>query len=391
MHNLRHLVLPFLLTTTFALPPAQSQIPLLTHATTGASISPDLFFSLEELARLVDISYCVGLTGIHAPFSCLSRCSDFPTFSLIQSWNTGPLLSDSCGYIAYDHNPSAPRIVLAFRGTYSIANTIVDLSTIPQEYVPYLGENTTSSSFPNHVDTEVPCADCTVHSGFLQSWHHTRDAILPQLSEAVLEHPDYQIELVGHSLGGAVALLAGLEFAARGWNPRITTFGEPKVGNQAFVEHIDHEFVRGSNGEESMYRRVTHVDDPVVLLPPTEWGYMPHASELYITKPSLPPSFIDIMDCNGDTDQSCSAQADPTLSHDEILALAEEEGEEVRIRRGGSIIPNRYKLWRLFFSHRDYFWRLGVCMKGGDPFVTPPKYAMPGDDGESEMAGAEDL
>jgi hypothetical protein len=280
--------------------------------------------------------------------------------------------------------------VLAFRGTYSIANTIVDLSTVPQEYVPYLGENTTSSTAEGggvKGEGQVPCANCTVHSGFLQSWHHTRDAILPQLAEAVLEHPDYQVELVGHSLGGAVGLLAGLEFAARGWNPRITTFGEPKVGNQAFVEHIDREFVQGRNGESSMYRRVTHVDDPVVLLPPTEWGYLPHAGELYIAKPSLPPSFLDIMECDGDQDQSCSAQADPTLSHDELLALAEEDGEETRIRRGGSIIPNRYKLWRLFFSHRDYFWRLGVCLKGGDPFITPPKYALPEDDG----AGAGDM
>jgi hypothetical protein len=47
-------------------------------------------------------------------------------------------MSDSCGYIALDHGKH--RIVIAFRGTYSIANTIVDLSTIPQEYVPYPGD-----------------------------------------------------------------------------------------------------------------------------------------------------------------------------------------------------------------------------------------------------------
>lgn len=43
----------------------------------------DVFDSLEELSRLVDISYCVGTTGVRQPFQCLSRCDDFPDFELI--------------------------------------------------------------------------------------------------------------------------------------------------------------------------------------------------------------------------------------------------------------------------------------------------------------------
>jgi hypothetical protein len=30
-------------------------------------------------------------------------------------------------------------------------------------------------------------------------------------------------------------------------------------------------------------------------------------------------------------------------------------------------VPPRFKLWQLFFAHRDYFWRLGLCVPGGDP------------------------
>jgi hypothetical protein len=46
-------------------------------------VSQSLFNSLEELARIVDISYCVGSTGIQKPFSCLSRCGDFEGFELV--------------------------------------------------------------------------------------------------------------------------------------------------------------------------------------------------------------------------------------------------------------------------------------------------------------------
>ena len=47
------------------------------------TVSTKLFHELEELARIVDISYCVGTTGIQKPFLCASRCQDFEGFELI--------------------------------------------------------------------------------------------------------------------------------------------------------------------------------------------------------------------------------------------------------------------------------------------------------------------
>jgi triacylglycerol lipase len=46
-------------------------------------VSPDLFESLEELARIVDISYCIGTTGVQKPFQCLSHCRELKGFELI--------------------------------------------------------------------------------------------------------------------------------------------------------------------------------------------------------------------------------------------------------------------------------------------------------------------
>ena len=48
------------------------------------TVSRSVFLELEELSRLVAISYCVGETGIHKPFECLSHCSDFKGFELIK-------------------------------------------------------------------------------------------------------------------------------------------------------------------------------------------------------------------------------------------------------------------------------------------------------------------
>lgn len=46
-------------------------------------VSRELFDSLEELSRLVDISYCVGTTGVQEPFQCLSHCAEFPNLELV--------------------------------------------------------------------------------------------------------------------------------------------------------------------------------------------------------------------------------------------------------------------------------------------------------------------
>ncbi|KAI5245199.1 extracellular lipase [Aureobasidium subglaciale] len=374
--------------------PAQ-QAPLLRHAADNRTVSPELFADLEELARVVDISYCVGLTGIgiSKPFKCLSRCSEFPDFELVKTWNTGQLMSDSCGYIALSHSQTNPRIIVAFRGTYSIANTVVDLSTVPQEYVPYPGDPESKASTFGGIDSETPrCNNCTVHTGFYSSWKVAASAILPDLEATIASYPDYALTLVGHSLGGAVAALAGLELDSRGWNPTITTFGEPRLGNSALNRYLDQRFnlLRSTrevwtstpNERQLRYRRVTHVDDPVPLLPLTEWGYRMHAGEIYISKSSLTPEIQDLQHCVGDEDHRCIAGQDGSLStestldnRDDLRAQVQQsvddlaEEHELEKRAVGSwVVPSRYKLWQLFFSHRDYFWRLGLCVPGGDPW-----------------------
>lgn len=45
-------------------------------------VSAKLYAELEELARVVDVAYCVGTTGIQKPFLCASRCQDFKLFEL---------------------------------------------------------------------------------------------------------------------------------------------------------------------------------------------------------------------------------------------------------------------------------------------------------------------
>lgn len=295
-------------------------------------------------------------------------------------------MSDSCGYIAIDHgtspggtdsegdtvgNRNQGAIIVAFRGTYSITNTVIDLSTIPQEYVPYPSPDQRGSEPPE--ESKHTCKNCTVHMGFLASWRIARTVVLPALEPLHEQHPDYPIYLVGHSLGGAVAALAALELkVVSGWDDIIvTTFGEPRVGNDGFVKYLDSVFDLGGiekQYEAQTYRRVTHVDDPVPLLPLSEWGYRSHAGELFITKSDLPPEPSDIQPCTGDEDSRCIAGSvgEPLRTVGQAL-IKEREHDAIMCISGLWDIPSRFKLWQLFFAHRDYFWRLGLCVPGGDP------------------------
>lgn len=191
-----------------------------------------------------------------------------------------------------------------------------------------------------------------------------------------------------------MAALAGLEFSVRGWAPHVTTFGEPRVGNAALAEFINDRFglVRDDGHDDTdlwrdvprrgsgSFRRVTHANDPVPLLPFGEWGYASHAGEIYISKVDLPPNVADLQTCQGNNDPTCIAGADSdsdmqTLESDVGTVPAAvpedsgvEKGYETRYQAQNQIpmsltgIPRRLRLWELFFAHRDYFWRLGVCL-----------------------------
>ena len=262
---------------------------------------------------------------------------------------------------------------------------------MPQEYIPYPGDDDDRDGSESRsmfdslrhplrharravVSKERKCEDCAVHLGFMTSWRLTRKQIMPHLEAAIKQYPQYQLTLVGHSLGGAVAALAALDFKARRWNPKVTTFGEPRIGNEALMHYIDEAFVpKNRNESNSMFRRVTHRDDPIPLLPLEEWGFKTHAGEIYISRASLPPAVTDLQHCEGDNDPDCIGGGVSSL-----IAGSEEEAQEWQKRSESTKvwsenddalqIPSRFKLWQLFFAHRDYFWRLGLCLPGGDPW-----------------------
>lgn len=123
---------------------------------------------------------------------------------MVKTWNTGPLLSNFCSFLTLSHTPYNKHIILAFRGTYSLTNVIIDLTVNPQLYIPYTPDGDTKKD---------NCENCTIHTRFMRLWQNAHNGILHILGETMEEYPEYELVLVGHSLSAVVAALVGLEFA----------------------------------------------------------------------------------------------------------------------------------------------------------------------------------
>jgi pimeloyl-ACP methyl ester carboxylesterase len=169
---------------------------------------------------------------------------------------TSATITDTAGFIAVDNTNKA--VVLSFRGSYSVRNWIADASfayTIPGL-----------------------CDGCLAELGFWSSWRLVRDKILPQLKDAVSQNPDYEVVVVGHSLGAAIASLAAADLRVKGYpSAKLYAYAAPRVANPALAKFIT---AQGNN------YRFTHTNDPVPKLPLLSMGYVHISPEYYITAPN---------------------------------------------------------------------------------------------------------
>lgn len=82
------------------------------------------------------------------------------------------------------------------------------------------------------------------HSGFLRAYDSIRDEVGRAIKDTLYKQdPVTAIVFTGHSLGGALAVLAAQDYAENARVPnldlKVCTFGAPQVGDQAFVTLFD--------------------------------------------------------------------------------------------------------------------------------------------------------
>ncbi|CAE6418129.1 unnamed protein product [Rhizoctonia solani] len=163
--------------------------------------------------------------------------------------------------------PSGNSVVVGHQGTQfnKIIAVLTDLAFLP---VPM-----NSKLFPG-----VPLS-ARVHFGFQEAHERTAAVVLSTVKKVIAEHGATKVVTVGHSLGGALALLDGLYLKLNlPSNIEIITrtIGQPRVGNDVFAKFVDQKVPN--------LVRITNKGDLVPDLPPLILGFKHNIGEKHINK-----------------------------------------------------------------------------------------------------------
>ncbi|KAI5461632.1 Alpha/Beta hydrolase protein [Mariannaea sp. PMI_226] len=226
-------------------------------------------------------AYCNYNKAPGALVSCSGSCPTLESNAVKVVGSFGGEDTGIAGYVSTD--PVRKEIVVSIRGSINVRNWIANLDFVWSS-----------------------CGDlssnCKAHAGFKNAWDEISAATKAAVLKAKTANPTYTIVSTGHSLGGAVATLAGAYLRAAGYSVDIYTYGSPRVGNDYFAN-----FVTSQAGAEY---RVTHLDDPVPRLPPILFGYRHTSPEYWLsTGGPLTTTFAlsDIEVCSGIANVDCNA------------------------------------------------------------------------------------
>eukprot|EP00033_Pygsuia_biforma_P000300 GCRY01000367.1.p1 GENE.GCRY01000367.1~~GCRY01000367.1.p1 ORF type:complete len:280 (+),score=14.12 GCRY01000367.1:121-960(+) len=169
---------------------------------------------------------------------------------------------------------SERKIFFSFRGTESWKNWVVNAKF---SHLPYN-------------ETLIPGG--VVHDGFLKGYYSLKDQVLSDLHHLQQLHPEFEIVVTGHSLGGALSYLFACDLSLSNTPFSLFTFGCPRIGNKAFSDFFS---------SRIQHHRFTYGRDPVPMVPPQSLHYYHTSTEFFVTKGDN-----SVKHCNGSgEDPSC--------------------------------------------------------------------------------------
>nr|CDX09901.1 lipase [Yarrowia alimentaria] len=270
-----------------------------------APITADFYNELEYYMNFSQVAACVGYAGIKKPFNCkVEGCKILQGHVELVSMLSPPELQqfNVSGYIALDHLKK--NIVLVTRGTLDIRDILTDVNILYRKMSPV-------DFAPNLQSENLKCDGCKIHDGFLHSYLTTKEFVDPIVAQLKSQHPEYGMVVTGHSLGGATALLFGLDYKINGYDPLVITSGQPYVGNQAFADYHDTVWFGKPNpdtvtvGGDRKFYRLTHLHDIVPRVP--YWGgYMQVSGEIFIDYHKTHPPVDKVLACAGQLNNHCT-------------------------------------------------------------------------------------
>ncbi|SCU89576.1 LAFA_0E19240g1_1 [Lachancea sp. 'fantastica'] len=327
-------------------------------------ITQELYERLVYFSKMCALTYCIGSNELLVGSTLLDgACPERLKFCSDESTNPTAgktvvelvLLAESdelgTGFLAVDHEKHV--VVLSFRGSSTNQDWLSDFAVYPTPYEPVSKEFYKEWVESGRVSD---CTGCLVHRGF-NVFLKTLSSQFFERIEAIFDtYPDYSLVVTGHSLGAAVASLAGIELRLRGHDPLVLTYASPNIFNNKLRAWVDELFETERIHKWSLdegkvmfrkgYFRVVHDGDYITMVPPF---YGPAGLEIFINQQQLPQTLEDL-EYHGP-----SMTAAP-LQNSEACSPMGAAG-----RGQGHWFLGPLEKWLHMYEHRAYFLLINTC------------------------------
>jgi hypothetical protein len=230
----------------------------------------------SALSAFAFVSYCPSVIN-QGSFQCGPRCLPFTEVltRIIDTKHDGKML------IVY--NSEYDRIIVSIRGTdnsESLKNLGQDLKVWKSRADWLIKDWAWQTPFnPTKYAALSTPQGVMIHNGFEESYVALRQQFLDAMGQIIRQRPQTQIMLTGHSLGGSIAVLAAVDLHVTfniGARISVTTFGQPRIGNDAWVSFLN------SMPFASRYNRIVRRGDPFAQLIPRNFDYSHSGNHLQI-------------------------------------------------------------------------------------------------------------
>lgn len=173
-----------------------------------ASISCYTTSIAHDLAFMSEIAY-ESLNSING-WSC-KDCAAYPIKNQKGFFSSSANIQGYAGYFVKEN-----AILVAFRGSVDIKNWVYNIDTAQTGY--------------------PACSGCAVHNGFYSAYKGVAPLVRTEVDRLVALYRTAKLVVTGHSLGGAMAVLAALDMKEiYGKIDYVYTYGQPRVGNANFA------------------------------------------------------------------------------------------------------------------------------------------------------------
>ncbi|KAH9479276.1 Lipase [Psilocybe cubensis] len=259
-------------------------LPVELEARATSVLSAATIASYKPYTYYASAAYCKPASTL--AWNCGTNCAKNPTFKPIASGGNGAAIQ--YWYVGYD--ATLKTIIVAYQGTDG--SKIIPIVTNADFFLDGLE----SSYFPG-VSSSVK-----THNGFGEAHKRSASAVLAAVRQGMATYATNKVTVVGHSLGGALAIIGSAHIAVNipSANVKTVSYAAPRVGNAAFADYV--------NAKADMVR-INNKKDIVPIVPGRFVGFAHTEGEIHITSSGT------WLSCPGQdsTDAGCTIDAVPNI------------------------------------------------------------------------------